>query len=229
MQNKIRELTSKLGVEVNDVELYIQAVTHTSYAHEHKNSDIYHNERLEFLGDAVLELLISEILFFRYPKLPEGELTKLRAALVCEETLFQIACRLDLGSYLRLGKGEEASGGRERQSILSDAVEAVLGALYLDLGFKKTKEITFDLMHDMFEKIDRDQYTTDYKTTLQEITQRKYDTCPAYSIIEESGPDHDKEFLAEVVVDGKIVARGKGKSKKEAEQMAARTAWEKIK
>ncbi|UMZ73328.1 Ribonuclease 3 [Natranaerofaba carboxydovora] len=229
MEKTIKELIEKLGVKTENLDLFLQAVTHTSYAHEKKHNNISHNERLEFLGDAVLELITSEILYFRYPNLPEGELTKLRASIVCEESLLKVAHKLELGKYLRLGRGEEASGGRERASILADSVEAVFGALYLDVGYERTKNIVHNLMNELYEDIDRDRSISDYKTTLQELTQKNFDSCPIYRIVEEYGPDHDKKFVAQVEVDGNVFAKGKGKSKKEAEQRAAKIAWEKLK
>lgn len=228
MCKEIDELISKLGLEVENKKVFLQAVTHTSFAHEHKGKRIKHNERLEFLGDAVLELIVSELLFFKYPDLPEGELTKFRAAMVCEESLFKIANSLELGKYLRLGRGEEASGGRERPSILADAVEALIGALYLDRGYEKTREIVARCMEEVLVGVENEGYTMDYKTALQEFTQDKYDACPNYKIVKEDGPDHDKEFVAEVVVKGEVLAEGRGKSKKEAEQKAAKVAWRKM-
>lgn len=227
--DRVEELASKLGVKINNYDLFLQAITHTSYAHEYNYNEIQHNERLEFLGDAVLELIISEILYFRYPNLPEGQLTKLRATIVCEQSLLKVAHSLNLGEYLRLGRGEEASGGRERPSILADAVEALLGALYLEKGYKKTKKVVASCMKERLEKVDPRQSTVDFKTDLQELTQRKYEICPVYNIEQEIGPDHDKEFIAVVKLEDKIWARGKGKSKKEAEQEAAKYAWQKIK
>lgn len=224
----INKLAKKLGFD-KVPDLIIEALTHTSYAHENRGSDVNHNERLEFLGDAVLELIVSKMLYFRYPDLPEGELTKLRASLVCEDALLKIALELNLGRCIRLGKGEEATGGRNRPSILANTVEAVLGAVYLEKGYKHCKNIVCKLMSCSLEAIDRGNYTMDYKTTLQELTQELYGRPPSYNIIKESGPDHSKEFVARIALDDSKTALGKGRSKKEAEQDAAKNLLNKFK
>ncbi len=221
----LKELFAKLDIEPKQQELYRQALTHSSYAHEHNLGNFAHNERLEFLGDAVLELAISEELFQRYPQLPEGKLTRFRAALVCEETLSQQAKKLTLGNYLLLGKGEAASGGRQRPSLLADAFEALLGALYLDLGFEQVKIVVRKFFAPFLANIKKGAPVTDYKTLLQEYTQAKLAATPDYTIISESGPDHAKEFVAQLSVKGKVLAEGSGHSKKEAEQEAARIAY----
>jgi|LSQX01.2.fsa_nt_gb ribonuclease-3 len=221
----IQELFTLLQIKPKVRKLYQQALTHSSYAHEHHLGSEAHNERLEFLGDAVLELVISEELYRRYPRLPEGKLTRLRAGLVCEETLYRLAEKLELGSYLRLGKGEAASGGRQRPSLLADAFEAVLGAIYLDLGFSQVQSVVHQLFTPLYADLNNGSLPLDYKTQLQEYTQSKLAVTPAYRIIAETGPDHDKVFVAQVIIKDKILGEGSGQSKKEAEQEAARRAY----
>ncbi|OWZ84195.1 ribonuclease III [Natranaerobius trueperi] len=221
----VNNLRENLEIEVDD-SLLLQAVTHTSYAHEQRKS-VIHNERLEFLGDAVLELAISEALYKKHSELPEGELTKIRAELVCEPSLVKIAHKLELGLYLRLGKGEENTGGRKRPSILADTVEAVLGAVFLSQGYDSTKTVIYQLFQDQISDISN-KHIGDYKTVVQELTQEKFSQIPQYHIVDEVGPDHDKQFIAEVYLDEKLIGRGKGKSKKVAEQNAAHTALNKL-
>ncbi|HHU30625.1 MAG: ribonuclease III [Bacillota bacterium] len=224
-EKSISFLLNKLNITPNNTELYFQAVTHSSYAHEHNLSGSAHNERLEFLGDAVLELLISEMLYHAFPKLPEGRLTRFRSELVCEESLFKIAVSLNLGSYLRLGKGEKASGGRCRPSLLADAFEALLGAVYLDLGIEKARAVIKKIFSPLLEKLELGNLCTDFKTMLQEYTQARLTATPEYKIVSESGPDHNKLFVAQVLVNGDLLGEGSGRSKKEAEQAAARFAY----
>lgn len=204
---------------------YEQALTHSSYAHEHSLGSHAHNERLEFLGDAVLELTISEALYRRFPDLPEGKLTRFRAGLVCEESLSQLANKLGLGAYLRLGKGEAASGGRQRPSLLADAFEALLGAIYLDLGFEAVRQVVETLFSPLFEDLSRGCLRHDYKTLMQEHTQAVLATTPEYRIVAERGPDHSKVFVAQLILNQKVLGEGSGRSKKEAEQEAARVAY----
>ena len=204
-------------------DLLINALTHSSYANEVRQGSS--NERLEFLGDSVLSIIVSEYIFEEFSHLPEGELTKLRASLVCEKSLCGFSRQLDLGSYLRLGKGEEKGGGRERDSILADAFEAVLAAMYLDGGMDVAKKhvmrfVTAELKHT------EDEVFKDYKTALQEIIQRNPEESVSYFLTGESGPDHDKMFEVEVRLNSNVIGTGKGKSKKRAEQMAAKQALE---
>lgn len=224
---KVRLFLDQIGWQFVSVGIYEQALTHSSYAHE-KGNRRTHNERLEFLGDAVLELVISDYLYQNYPNLSEGKLTKLRADLVCEASLARLAFELNLGDYLRLGKGEIVSGGASRPSLLGDAVEALIGAIYLDLGLDKSRGYILDLyspiLHDLKEGVLR----RDYKTLLQEFSQARFTITPIYRIISESGPDHNKEFEAEVILAGNSIGCGKGRSKKEAEQAAAKEAWIKV-
>jgi ribonuclease-3 len=194
-------------------------VTHSSYANEKKHLSQC-NERLEFLGDSVLSLVVSRHLFTKYADLPEGELTKVRAALVCEKALDVYAAKIDLGKYLLLGKGEERTGGRYRLSILADAFEAVIAAIYLDGGFEKASEYVMKFIPGTIEEC-RNISFHDYKTTLQEIIQKNPEERVEYMLVSETGPDHNKEFVVEVSLNTNVIGRGKGRSKKEAEQAAA--------
>jgi ribonuclease-3 len=223
--DRVKEFLHTLRWEIRESKLYEQALTHSSFAHEKGNIDA-HNERLEFLGDAVLQLVISDHLYFLYPHLPEGKLTRLRADLVCEATLAGLAEMLELGSYLRLGKGEAAGGGAGRPSLLADAVEALFGALFLDLGLEKCILHIIRLYRPALENLAGGLLHRDYKTLLQEFIQARDGVTPEYRIVRESGPDHDKIFEAEVLIGGRGGAgRGCGRSKKEAEQAAAKEAW----
>ncbi|MDA8066552.1 MAG: ribonuclease III [Thermaerobacter sp.] len=203
-----------------------EAVTHSSYANEHKN--LRSNERLEFLGDTVLGLVVSEELFLRYPDLPEGELTRRRSTLVCEAALAKMAHGVDLGRHLLLGKSEEISGGRERDSLLADAFEAVLGGLYLDHGLEDARDFLLEQLAPFLTAMDRGDGVEDYKTLLQETVQRRSGRL-AYHVEKESGPEHRKVFAVAVKFNGKVMGRGSGHSKKEAEQAAARQALKRIK
>ena len=214
---KFSELEKKIGYAFQKKEFLINALTHSSYANEHHISYTGNNERLEFLGDAVLEVTSSEFLFHRYPELPEGELTKKRASMVCEPTLALCAREIPLGEYLLLGKGEEATGGRRRDSVVSDAMEALIGAIYLDGGFANAKEFIHRfILNDMEHK----KLFYDSKTILQELIQGRHEQL-SYELIDESGPDHDKQFTVAVLVDGERVSEGEGHTKKAAEQQAA--------
>ena len=216
-------LEKKLGYSFSNRELLSEALNHSSYANEHRGAGISSNERLEFLGDSVLGFVTAEFLFKNYPRLPEGDLTRMRAALVCEQSLYEVAKMLELGQYLKLGKGEEAGGGRERQSILADAVEAVFAAVYLDGGMEQIRGLIHRVL---LSRAPAAEERKDYKTTLQEIIQRKIGQQLTYHMVEESGPDHNKTFVFEVRLNGEPIGRGDGHSKKEAEQAAARDALE---
>lgn len=200
----------------------LEALTHSSYSNE--NKDYKFNERLEFLGDSVLSIVISDYLFKKEKNLPEGELTKLRANIVCEESLSEVAAQINLGEFLLLGKGEEATGGRERISILADALEAVIAAIYLDGGLEEAKRFIFEYMEQIIENSIKGKIFRDYKTYLQEILQSKGEQNIWYKLIEEKGPDHNKRFVMEVGVNDEVLGVGEGKSKKDAEQVAAKSA-----
>jgi ribonuclease-3 len=213
-----KEFEGKIGYTFHDLSLLKQALTHSSYANEHARRRVKDNERLEFLGDAVLEIISSEYLFFKYPDKPEGEMTKIRASIVCEPTLALCTKQLDLGKYLYVGKGEEMTGGRERASILSDALEAVIGAIYLDGGFANAKEFVHRYI---LTDIEKKQLFYDSKTILQELVQAKYSQPLSYELVGESGPDHAKKFHVDAKLGTRIVGSGSGRTKKAAEQHAA--------
>lgn len=219
-------LKNHFAIEFADKKLLETAFTHTSYANEHRLLKISHNERLEFLGDAVLQLLISEYLYKKYPKKPEGDLSKLRAMIVREESLAGFARDCQFDQFIKLGKGEEKSGGRNRDTILGDAFEAFLGALLLDKDVTKVKEFIYQVM---IPKVEAGEFEmiTDYKTHLQELLQVNGDVAIRYQVISETGPAHDKVFDVEVLVEGESIGQGQGRSKKLAEQEAAKNAVEK--
>lgn len=225
MSRNVKELEEKIGYNFKDSHLLRHAVTHSSYVNEKHMKKADCNERLEFLGDAVLELISSEYLFFENQTMPEGELTKLRASMVCEKALAFCARDLELGSYLLLGKGEDATGGRFRESITSDALEALIGAIYLDGGFANAKEFVKSfILNDLESK----QLFYDSKTILQEVVQAAHKEV-IYEIIGESGPEHDKDFIASAKVDGMFHVTAKGHTKKHAEQHAAYEALVELK
>lgn len=225
---EIKQFEENIKYQFHKKELLTLAFTHSSYANEHKKGKNENNERLEFLGDAVLDLVISKYIYNAFPEMPEGELTKLRAGVVCEPTIAKKAVELDLGSYLLLGKGEESTGGRKRDSILADAFEAVIGAIYLDGGMEEVQKYILDIMTEEIDKMKKSFRTMDCKTHLQEVIQKHSKNPISYEIIEEKGPDHDKIFVAEVCHENKVLGKGEGKSKKEAEQSAAYDALNKI-
>jgi ribonuclease III len=222
------ELEEQLGISIRNPELFRQAFTHTSFAHERRDeTPPDHNERLEFLGDAVLELLVSEHLYHRYPEKNEGELTRMRARVVCEPSLAQFAEELGFGQLVRLGKGEEMTGGRQRPALLADLFEAFVGALYLDQGLEGARRF---LQKVVFTRIDEDWLSRiiDAKTRLQEVVQQERTGSLTYRIVDEWGPAHDRHFVAEVHLDGRRLGRGTGRSKKEAEQEAATMALKEL-
>ncbi|MBM4235586.1 MAG: ribonuclease III [Firmicutes bacterium] len=220
----INELLDDLGWKAENLSYYEQALTHSSFAHERGHRRL-HNERLEFLGDAVLELIISDYLYQKYPQLSEGKLTKLRADLVCEASLARIAYGLNLGRHMRLGKGEIVGGGASRPSLLADTIEALIGAHFLDQGFEVSREKVLELFSPILQELQEGHLRRDFKTLLQEFTQARYAVTPSYMIVQESGPDHEKTFTAEVMLTADVVGVGEGRSKKEAEQAAAKEAW----
>ena len=218
----MQELEKKLNYTFRNQELLREALNHSSYANEHRSQGLGSNERLEFLGDSVLGFVTAEFLFCQHPDLPEGDLTRIRAALVCEGSLVQVAKSLDLGSYLKLGKGEAHGGGRARPSIQADAVEAMLAAVYLDGGIGQARKLIHDLV--LTDEKEKTAAGRDFKTALQELVQRESGQVLAYRLTGESGPDHAKTFCMEVQLNGKTIGAGQGRSKKEAEQAAAKAA-----
>lgn len=218
----MKALEENLKYSFKNKKLLINALTHSSYANEARDG-ISSNERLEFLGDSVLSIIVSEYIYKKFCNLPEGELTKIRAALVCEKSLCGFSRELELGKYLRLGHGEEKGGGRERDSILADAFEAVLAAIYLDGGFEKAKAHVMRFITDELKHTEAEVFK-DYKTALQEIIQRNPEESVTYILTGESGPDHDKLFTVEVKLNSNTIGRGSGRNKKQAEQAAAKEA-----
>ena len=222
-EKRLMELQEKIEYNMTCDELLNIALTHSSYANESKGK-FQHNERLEFLGDSILSLIVSEYLFLKFPDVSEGNLTKLRAGVVSERSLVNIASEIDLGKYILLGKGEEGTGGRKRASILADAFESLIAAIYLDGGIEQAKAFVLKYIKEYIVWGINGKGFRDYKTELQEILQQESDKEIDYRIVEESGPDHDKAFVAKVYYGGEAIGNGFGKSKKEAEQQAACSA-----
>ncbi|MBR5473100.1 MAG: ribonuclease III [Clostridia bacterium] len=219
----MESLETKLNYKFNNINLLKNALVHSSYANEVRGNT-HSNERLEFLGDSVLSVIVADHIYHKYPQMPEGELTRLRASLVCERSLCALSRELNIGDYLMLGRGEDKNGGRERDSILADAFEAVLAAIYLDGGMDAARtHVMNTVLRDLEHHGDEDSFK-DYKTTLQEIIQRNPEESVSYVLIGESGPDHDKQFTVAVHLNSNIIGTGAGKSKKQAEQMAAKQA-----
>lgn len=220
----MEELEQKLNYTFRDRSLLSEALCHSSYANEHRAQELGSNERLEFLGDSVLGFVSAEFLFTQHPDLPEGDLTRIRAALVCEQSLYEVARKLDLGRFLKLGRGEEAGGGRKRTSILADATEAVFAAVYLDGGIGAASALIHRVLLDAELEEAVEERRRDYKTLLQELVQRQPDQELTYQLTGEHGPDHNKTFVVEVLLNGDVIGSGGGHSKKEAEQAAAKAA-----
>ena len=222
----LSDLEKAIGYRFQNIALLQNALAHSSYANERWHDSLLSNERLEFLGDSILGMTVADYLYRNFPDRPEGELTRMRADMVCETTLAAVANRIGLGQHLLLGHGEEQGGGRARPSILADAVESVIAACYLDGGFESAAQFirTFILCDVPVKRL----HNVDYKTTLQELVQRKKDQVLSYTLTGESGPDHDKQFCVAVSLNGKTVGEGIGRSKKKAEQDAARVAIEKL-
>ena len=218
----IKDLEEAIGYRFHNLSLLQNALTHSSYANERWHNSLLSNERLEFLGDSVLGMLVAEYLFRNFPNRPEGELTRMRADMVCETTLASAANRIGLGDYLLLGHGEEQGGGRSRDSILADAVESVIAACFLDGGLDAA--LNFIRQFILVEVPVTRLHNVDYKTQLQELVQQKKNQTLSYALVDESGPDHDKRFDVEVSLNGAVVGKGSGSSKKRAEQDAARAA-----
>ena len=221
---KIKELEQTIGYTFHDQQMLLTAMCHSSYANEHRQKQMHDNERLEFLGDAVLEIASSDFLFHQYPQMPEGKLTKLRASIVCEPTLALCAREIHLEQHLLLGKGEELSGGRTKKAILADAVEAVIGALYIDSGYESAERLVLELIIPEIRKVQSDHGSKDYKTLLQEFYQKKTNACPSYSLVRTTGPDHDRIFYVSVKLGDVVYGPASGKNKKSAEQAAAGVA-----
>ncbi|MBE6851109.1 MAG: ribonuclease III [Ruminococcus sp.] len=224
MEPVFTEFEEILGITFQNKDLLYEALSHSSYANE-KRKMRRSNERLEFLGDSVLSIVVSQYLFENYPDLPEGELTKIRAALVCEKSLHRFAQQISLGDFLMLGKGEANTGGRQRPSILADAFEAVIAAIYLDAGLEAARTHILRFIPKNLPE-NRSVLFGDYKTALQEVIQRNPEEKVEYILINETGPDHSKTFTVEVCLNSNVIGRGTGKSKKDAEQMAAKEALE---
>ena len=218
-------LEKRLNYTFENKELLERALYHSSYANEHRGG-FGSNERLEFLGDAVLGMVTADYLFHRHPDLPEGDLTRIRAALVCEQSLHEVAQRLGLGEYIKLGHGEELGGGRKRPSILADATEALLGAIYLDGGIEPARAFVLRFIPHKVDVAIAGGAFKDYKTMLQEIVQKNKQETLEYRLAGQSGPDHDKRFTMELLLNSNVFASGTGRSKKEAEQLAAKKALE---
>lgn len=219
------EFQKEIKYNFKNINLLTEALTHSSYANENRDKSIKCNERLEFLGDAVLSIVVADYIFKNCPDLPEGELTKLRASLVCEKTLYKFGKSINLGKNLLLSKGEKNGGGAERPSIVSDAFEAVIAAIYLDGGFEPAKKHILRFVVPEISNQNKKPFK-DYKTTLQEIVQKNPGEVLEYHMVSESGPDHDKHFVFQVHLNNNIIGKGGGRSKKEAEQNAAREALE---
>ena len=222
----IKDLEAAIGYRFKDISLLQNALAHSSYANERWHNSLMSNERLEFLGDSVLGMTVAEYLYRQFPDRPEGELTRMRADMVCEKTLAQVANTIGLGEHLLLGHGEQQGGGRSRVSILADAVESVIAACYLDGGFEPAKAFIdrFILCNVPVKQL----HNRDFKTAFQELVQRQKDQVIRYTLIGEEGPDHNKQFRVAVTLNGKTVGEGAGTSKKRAEQDAARAAMEKL-
>jgi len=217
-----------LGISFHQESLLEQAFVHLSYLNENPTFDRPSNERLEFLGDAVLNFVVTEKLYEEFPQLSEGELTEIRATLVCRDTLAELASSLKLGDWLLLGRGEEANGGRVKESNLANAMEALIGALYLDQGIAEARRFTLKQLKPKLEEIKAGKITPNYKALVQELIQGQKKPAPVYRLVEATGPDHSKQFTAEILVEGEALGKGVGKSKKVAESQAARAAWEKL-
>lgn len=223
MTKSIQQLQDTIGYKFHNPVFLEVALTHSSYANEVKHQ-LKYNERQEFLGDAVLSIVVSDYLFNNYT-VPEGELTKLRAAIVCEKSLDVMANKIHLGEYLRLGRGEEMTGGRTRPSIIADAFEALIAAIYLDSGIESARAFVLPFVTEMLEHEDSLSFK-DYKTILQEIIQQNPEEKLVYKLVGEKGPDHDKRFVVDVMLNSNVIGKGEGRSKKNAEQMAAKEALE---
>ena len=228
-KKKLEEFQDILKYKFNNIQLLNTSLTHSSYVNESKTKDIVSNERLEFLGDAIIDLVVSEYLYNKFTELPEGELTKRRASVVCESSLAFAARKIKIGEYLLLGKGEEATGGRHRESILADAFEALTGAIYMDSHYETAKEFLLsNFEEEVIYALSKGTLFKDYKTELQELFQKKNRSRIDYIVEKEDGPDHKKKFYINVVAGNKVIGKGIGRNKKEAEQNAAKQALMKL-
>ena len=226
--SRLKELERILNYSFSSIRLLDKALTHRSYVNENQDLDLEDNERLEFLGDAVLDLCISDLLMKEFPAYSEGQLSKIRASIVNETTLAGVAKEYRIGEFLLLGKGEESSGGRAKNSILSNAVEAVIAAIYMDRGFEQTLAYLESIFNPFIKKWIHFPIYKDYKTFLQEFSQNRFKVVPKYQLIHESGPDHEKVFHVQLTITDVLTATGIGKNKKDAEQQAARNAIEQL-
>jgi len=225
---EVRRFVEENELPIKNYGLLNIALTHTSYANEHKNEVIHDNERLEFLGDAVLDLVVGEYLFLRFPTWPEGELTRAKASAVCKPACAECAAKFQVGRYMLLGRGEEMSGGRTRVSILGDAFEAVIGAIYLDNNYEVAARFILGHLKKYLDLIDEGNYDHDYKSDLQELVQKHGDVSIRYEVTHDEGPDHDKTIWMHILINGKDFGSGIGKNKKEAAQRAAKEAIKRI-
>lgn len=222
--NALKEFQEIIGYKFTNEKLLKNALTHSSYANENRERRIVFNERLEFLGDSVLSLVVSRYIYENFPGLPEGKLTKMRAAVVCERSLWECASNIELGKYIILGHGEECTGGRTRMSILSDAFEAIIAAIYLDSNLEVVREWILGQLYETIMDASRGKMFKDYKTEFQEKMQKRGEVKITYEVVSESGPDHDKNFVVNLFLNGKLMGNGEGQSKKKAEQNAAQNA-----
>ncbi|WP_010166835.1 ribonuclease III [Candidatus Epulonipiscium viviparus] len=220
----LESFEKKIEYTFKRIELLDLALTHSSYANEHREQGVKDNERLEFLGDAILDLIVSEYLFKKYPESQEGDLSKFRASIVCEASLAKAGKRLELGKYILLGHGEEMGGGRDRESIIADAFEAVTGAMLIDSSYEDVKTYLAKTLIEFIKHTSATKLYKDYKTILQIESQKNVNTVIAYEVVEEKGPDHEKEFVVELKQNGKVIGKGSGRTKRDAEQVAAHQA-----
>ncbi len=226
-QRQLEKLQTILRVKFKNNSILNRALVHRSFVNE-SGFDVHDNERLEYLGDSVLGLIVNEYLFKHFEMYHEGDLAKIKSVVVSEDILCRISIKLNIGGFLLMGKGEENSGGRERPSILADTLEAIIGAMYLDLGLKETRKFVLGQIKEHIDRVDSLTYLRDPKTALQEYVQKKYKNRPAYIVVEENGPDHNKEFKVNLEINGHIVASGMGPSKRKAEMNAAKLALKEI-
>lgn len=225
-KQQLLNFLESIHIQFKDIEIYSQAFTHSSFC---VKQEIKNNQRLEFLGDSVLSLCISEYIYDNFPEMPEGKLTKIRSFIVSEKSLSSFARELKLDQLLLLGQGEENCGGRTRDAVIADAFEAFLAAVFIDSGIEEVKRFLIPLFHIEIEEVSQEDFIFDYKTEVQYLIQKKYKKCPEYKIVREEGPPHDKKFHAEILVNGKAMEVGVGCSKKKAEEDAAKKFWTKIK